>query len=102
MQEPDGTAVRATKEEHMPEVFKNYIGGKWVESASGETFESCNPARNDEVVGVFQRSNEQDVVAAIDAAQAAFHAWSRTPAPLRADIVLRAGLLLEQHKDELA
>ncbi|MDX6413372.1 MAG: hypothetical protein QOH23_782, partial [Gaiellaceae bacterium] len=24
--------------------FKNYIGGEWVDSASGETFESDNPA----------------------------------------------------------
>jgi aldehyde dehydrogenase (NAD+) len=86
----------------MPDVFKNFIGGKWVESSGGQTFESINPAKKDEVIGIFQRSNKDDVVAAIDAAQAAFHSWSRTPAPTRADIVLRAGLLLEQYKDDLA
>lgn len=85
----------------MAEEFKNYIAGKWVESKGGDTFESRNPANTDEVIGVFQRSNKDDVVAAIDAASAAFHSWSRTPAPARADLVLRVGLLLEQYKDEL-
>jgi len=86
----------------MAHVYKNYIDGKWVESQSGETFTSINPAKRDEVVGVFQRSRKEDVVAAIDAAHAAFHGWSRTPAPARAEIVLRVGMLLEQRKDELA
>ncbi|GAC1464747.1 MAG: aldehyde dehydrogenase family protein [Chloroflexota bacterium] len=86
----------------MTEVCKNYIGGKWVESRGGQTFISINPANKSEVVGVFQRSNTEDVIAAIDAAHAAFHTWSRTPAPTRAEIVLRAGLLLEQYKEELA
>jgi aldehyde dehydrogenase (NAD+) len=86
----------------MADIFKNFIGGKWVESVGGQTFESINPAKKHEVIGVFQRSNKEDVVSAIDAAQAAFHSWSRTPAPTRADIVLRAGLLLEQYKDDLA
>jgi len=86
----------------MPRVYKNYIGGKWVEAKSGRTFESCNPARTDEIIGVFQRSSAEDVDAAVRAAQAAFPAWSATPAPLRADIILQTGLLLEKHKDELA
>jgi aldehyde dehydrogenase (NAD+) len=86
----------------MVEVFKNFIGGKWVESRGGETFESRNPANRDEVIGVFQRSNKDDVVAAIDAASAAFRSWSRTPAPARAEVILRVGLLLEERKEELA
>ncbi|MGH2447137.1 MAG: aldehyde dehydrogenase family protein [Chloroflexota bacterium] len=86
----------------MPDEYKNYIGGKWVAAQSGQTFESRNPARRDEIIGTFPRSTEADVVAAIDAAQAAFPAWSRTPAPARADIILRAALLLEQNKEELA
>lgn len=85
----------------MADIFKNYIGGKWVDARSGETFESRNPANTDEIIGVFPRSRKDDVVAAIDAAQAAFRAWSHTPAPARADIVRKVGLLMEQHKDEL-
>jgi aldehyde dehydrogenase (NAD+) len=86
----------------VTDVFKNFIGGKWVESTSGETFRSVNPANTDEVIGEFQRSHRDDVVSAIDAAAAAFHSWSRTPAPARAEIVLRVGLLLEERKEEMA
>jgi aldehyde dehydrogenase (NAD+) len=85
----------------MARLYKNFIGGQWVESRSGETFNSINPADRDEVVGVFQRSNRDDVVSAIDAAAAAFHGWSTTPAPSRAEIILRVGLLMEARKDEL-
>ena len=86
----------------MAGVHENSIGGQWVECRSGQTFESINPANRHEVIGVFQRSNKDDVVAAIDAASAALLGWSRTPATARADILLRVGLLMEQHKEELA
>jgi aldehyde dehydrogenase (NAD+) len=86
----------------MGGIYKNYIGGEWVEARSGRTFSSINPARKSEVIGVFQASEKDDVVAAIDAAQAAFPSWSRTPAPARADIVLKVALLLELHKEDLA
>ena len=36
--------------------YKNYIGGAWVESTSGKTFESRNPAHCGQVVGEFQDS----------------------------------------------
>jgi acyl-CoA reductase-like NAD-dependent aldehyde dehydrogenase len=86
----------------MDKIFKNYIGGRWVESRSGKTFTSINPADRNEVVGVFQRSGTEDVIAAVDAAHAAFPAWKALPAPTRADIVMRVGLLLEARKEELA
>lgn len=86
----------------MPESYQNFIGGKWVPARSGETFESRNPADTADIIGTFPRSGEEDVVAAIDAAQAAFPGWRRTPAPLRADLVRRAGHLLAARKDELA
>ncbi|HEY0492924.1 MAG TPA: aldehyde dehydrogenase family protein [Candidatus Dormibacteraeota bacterium] len=82
--------------------YKNYIGGRWVESKSGRTFTSLNPAHKAEVLGVMQASNPDDVNAAIEAAQKAFPGWRRTPAPARGEIVLKAGLLLEERKEELA
>ena len=86
----------------MAETYQNFIGGKWVPSHSGQTFESVNPANTAEVIGVFQRSDGEDVAGAVAAARAAFPGWSRTPAPLRADIVLHVARLLEEHKEELA
>src|SRR2546423_11590049 len=82
--------------------YKNYIGGRWVESKSGRTFTSTNPAHKDQVLGVLQASNADDVNAALEAAQKAFPGWRRTPAPARGEIVLKAALIIEARKEELA
>ncbi|HLV79149.1 MAG TPA: aldehyde dehydrogenase family protein [Chthonomonadaceae bacterium] len=80
----------------------NYIGGEWRAALSGATFESVNPARTEEVLGVFARSGAEDVEAAATAATAAFPGWRRTPAPTRAAILTRMGRLLEERKEALA
>jgi acyl-CoA reductase-like NAD-dependent aldehyde dehydrogenase len=84
------------------QTYKNYIGGEWRESSSGETFLDTNPAHPNEVIGQFQKSAAADVDAAIRAAEAAFPAWRTMPAPARGEIILRAALLLEQRLEELA
>ncbi|HEX9824607.1 MAG TPA: aldehyde dehydrogenase family protein [Actinomycetota bacterium] len=86
----------------MAETYQNYIGGKWVPGASGETFESRNPADRDEALGAFPRSGADDVDRAVQAAQDAYRDWMLTPGPERADYLLRAALLLEGRKDEYA
>src|ERR1700691_5976088 len=83
-------------------VFKNFIDGEWVESASGATFEDRNPADTREVVGIFQRSNKADVDAAVDAAKRAFAKWRLVPAPRRAEIVFRAAEILIGNKEDFA
>ncbi len=83
-------------------IYKNYIGGEWRASASGETFVDTNPAHPDEALGRFQKSTAADADAAIRAAEAALPAWRAMPAPARGEIVLRAALLLEQRLEELA
>jgi alpha-ketoglutaric semialdehyde dehydrogenase len=83
-------------------VFKNFIDGEWVESASGQTFENRNPADTREVVAIFQRSNKADVDAAVDAAKRAFAKWRLVPAPRRAEMIFRAAEILSQHKEEYA
>ena len=86
----------------MSSDFQNYIGGKWVPAQSGETFESRNPANQDEVLGTFPRSGPEDVDQAVQAAKAAYDEWMHTPAPVRGDYLMRAGLLLEERKEEHA
>lgn len=86
----------------MADTFHNYIGGQWVAAQSGDTFESRNPARQSDVIGAFPASGADDVATAVEAARAAFPAWSRMPAPARGDILRRAGDLLTARKDELA
>lgn len=86
----------------MPKVYNNYIGGRWVKAKNGETFPSTSPANVKEVVGHFAASGPEDVKAAVDAAESALPAWRHTPAPHRAEILLKAAHLLETRKEELA
>ena len=80
--------------------FLNYVGGEWVESASGETFESTSPATGDSI-GIFPRSNAEDVDRAVEAAKAAYEEWRLVPAPKRGEILYRFANLLTGEKDEL-
>lgn len=84
----------------MAERFSSVIGGREV--GAGRTFESRNPARWSEVVGVFPCATAEDVDAAVEAARAAFGSWRLVPAPQRAEILFRAAALLAQRKEEMA
>ena len=48
-------------------VYKNFIGGEWVESRTGRTFENQNPADTRDIVGIFQASDQRDVDDAVAA-----------------------------------
>ena len=85
-----------------PKIFKNYINGEWVPSASGLTFDNSNPADRRELVGMFQKSGRQDVEDAIQAAKDAYKAWRLTPPPKRGEILYRAARLLSERKEEYA
>ncbi|MFQ3662312.1 MAG: aldehyde dehydrogenase family protein [Chloroflexaceae bacterium] len=80
-------------------IFKNFIGGEFVASRSGRTYERRNPADRRELVGIFQDSNADDVNDAVAAAKAAFPGWRRVPAPRRGEILLRAAELLQSRKE---
>ncbi len=60
-----------------------FIKGEWVDSVSGKTFQSDNPAKPKQILGVFQKGNTEDVANAVAAAEATFESWSETPAPKR-------------------
>ncbi len=80
---------------------KLFIGGKWVESHSKESFTSLNPA-TEKSIGRFQKGNAEDVKEAIDAAEKAYENWKTTPAPKRGLILLKAAELLQKNKPKLA
>ncbi len=86
----------------MADEYLNFIGGKWVPGSAGEQFESRNPADSDDLVGLVALGTAEDVDRAVAAAGDAYPDWLATPAPKRADYVLRVGLLLEQRKEELS
>jgi len=78
-----------------------YLSGKWVDAASGKTFEVVNPARGDVIASVPDLSRAE-IAAAIDAAEEARHAWAAQTAKARAQVLRRWFDLMMQHQDDLA
>jgi aldehyde dehydrogenase (NAD+) len=83
-------------------IYHNLIGGEWVPAAGGNTSLNLNPADHTDVVGVFPSSDARDVKAAVAAAKKAFATWRLVPAPKRAEILLKAGILLGERKEKYA
>ena len=86
----------------MTPQFKNFIAGQWVPASSGETFDNVNPADSSDIVGKFPLSNAEDVARAVASARKGFEIWRATPAPLRGDVMRRAGDLLAARKEDIA
>jgi len=85
----------------MPEVFRNYVAGQWVECKSQKTFPNINPADTDEVVGLFQASGPADVQEACGVAAKAQPGWAALPAPRRGEYLFKAAEILESRLAKL-
>src|SRR6202789_1681472 len=79
------------------------INGKWVDSASGKTFASYNPATG-EVLANVAEGDREDIDRAVKAARAAFETgpWSKISPSERGQMILRLGDLLQKHLEEYA
>src|SRR6266436_1147835 len=77
------------------------IGGKWVDSASGEVLEVEDPAHRRPIAEV-PRGGGEDVARAVQAAADAFPAWSRTIPRERGRLLARIADALEARVEELA
>ena len=86
----------------MARAYQNYIAGEWCDSDSGRRFDNVNPADHGDIVGTFPKSTSLDVDRAVKAASEAFYQWSLTPAPVRGEIMKKAGDLLVERKEEIA
>src|SRR5687768_1294131 len=82
--------------------YQNFIGGEWVNAASGQTFTNHNPADTREAVASYQQSGQAEAIAAVNAAQAAFAGWSAMTPVARGRVLSKASQLLEARKAELA
>ena len=81
---------------------KLLIGGRWVEAASGRTFETRNPATG-ELLARVAEGDKEDINRAVRAARAAFEGpWSRVKPNERQLILLRMADLVDKHFDELS
>jgi 1-pyrroline dehydrogenase len=80
---------------------KQFIGGEWVESSTGETMEVLNPATG-EVIAEVPRSGAEDVDRAVEAAKKAWGEWqSKTPKD-RMELLLALADVVDEHAEELA
>jgi aldehyde dehydrogenase (NAD+) len=86
----------------MADVYRNYVGGEWVECATKKTFPNVNPANTNETVGLFQASGPADVQEACQAAAKAQPVWAATPAPLRGEFLYKAAELMESRLQKLS
>jgi len=80
-----------------------FIGGKWLDSVSGKTFVTTNPATGETICQVAE-GDKADVDLAVKAARKAFEEgpWSRMNASERGRLLNRLADLIEQNKEELA
>src|SRR5437867_3410077 len=78
-----------------------FIGGRFVDAASGETLPTLNPHDNSTIADVAMAGRE-DIDRAVAAAERAFPAWSRMAAADRGRILLKLADLVEANAEELA
>jgi len=83
--------------------IKMLIGGQWVEAASGETFETLNPATG-AVLARVASGDSEDINRAVAAARKAFESgpWPKLTASQRGRLLLKLADLIEQNAEELA
>ena len=79
---------------------KNFIGGTWVASSSGETMEVLNPATG-EVIAEVPRGTAEDVDRAVEAAKKAFQDWRDKTPKDRMELLLKLADLIDEHAEEL-
>lgn len=84
-----------------PEKILNYIGGELKAPVNGKYIDNINPATG-EVYSQIPDSTALDVEEAVAAAEAAFPAWSKTPAEEKFKILNRIAELIDQNLDALA
>jgi phenylacetaldehyde dehydrogenase len=82
---------------------KMLIDGKWVNSISGKTFPTYNPATG-EILALVAEGDRDDIEQAVKAARRAFDhgPWRRLTASERGRLIWKLADLLESHTEEFA
>ena len=80
-------------------IHPNFIGGRWIEASAAAP--NVNPSNTGDIVGEYARGTRADANNAIEAAKAAFQAWSRSSPQLRYDALKKVSDEILSRKDEL-
>lgn len=81
--------------------IENYINGELIAPVSTTYIDNFNPSKG-EVYSQIPNSQSEDVELAVQAAEAAFPAWSKTSKNERSKILVRLADLIEENLEELA
>ena len=81
-------------------LYKMFVGGEYVSSASGKTFKVENLATG-EVIAHVSEGDKEDIDNTVKVAAKAFASWGKTSGEERGDILGRAAEVLAERLDEL-
>ncbi len=99
------TYTEASTDQHdtkSPVEAKNFINGKWKDSATGKRFESLNPADKREIIGTAPNSDERDINEAVSAARAAFKKWKELSWVRRGEILDNFAQLIKRDLEKMS
>lgn len=80
-------------------MFRNYIGGTWVEG--DRTVSNINPSDTRDIIGEYALANEGQVDQAIEAAAESAPVWGAATAEQRSDALDRIGTAILSRQEEL-
>ncbi len=86
--------------QQLGKTYLPLVNGEYVQTQ--EVVDSVNPSNYSEVVGKVGLLSVEQAEQAMQAASSAFPAWRKTPAKQRANILRKAGDLMEQRRAELS
>jgi phenylacetaldehyde dehydrogenase len=97
------TPIHGHVQEFIGKPRKMFINNEWVDSVSGKTFPSYNPATG-EVLAKVAEGDREDIDRAVKAARKAFESgpWPKMTASQRGRLIWKLGDLIEQHLEEFA
>src|ERR687898_682371 len=82
--------------------YQLFIDGQWVDSQSGKTFSTPNPATGEQLAEVAE-ADKADIDKAVAAARRAFEGkWSKMSARDRGKLLYKLSQLIDQHSADLA
>lgn len=99
----------ATQQKLLPEVeaflsqspLKAFVGGKEFPNASGNLVATIDPGSGEKIADIHDL-DAAEIDEAVDAANAAFPAWSKLPQQQRSEILLKLADAVEEHKAVIA
>lgn len=86
----------------MSTIYFNLIQNAETAALDGKTFESRNPADQDDIIGKFPCSGVGDVDKAVVSARSCLTEWSSCTPPTRARVLFRAAEILHERKEQIA